>query len=522
MLVLAVFGMGILTIPFLYAVLNSNRGARSLKTYRCIPTNRRLSHFCVCGHPRERHDAGGYCSESRWVKETGKMAVCQCVQFQSRKLTPQVLREVLRSENTGSASRFPRVEDAPQVEEVAQSSLAPSEAAQGNSTPVPQTPQVEEVRQSSLAGGEAEPMSLLPVQGNPQVEEVPPSPVVRDAAAQTSLSPVQETQRSEEILQTSLTSGDVEQTNLPLLQHTSQAGEVRPPPLASDDADPDKELVPRRFLNFYGLLEQPFGVTPDPAYLYLGRAHREAWRSLLSGIQNDRGFMALIAEPGMGKTTLLNKLLEELRGSARTVLLFQTQCDSREFFRYLLSELGVDTGRMDLVAMHNKLNEILFQEMLAGRRFVLIVDEAQNLEDSVLETVRLLSDFETPHAKLLEIVLAGQPQLAAKLARPGLSQLRQRIAILGRLEPLSEAETVRYIRHRLQVAGYSGGGLFTADALALIARASQGIPRKINNICFNAMTLGYVQGRKTIGSDIVREVVTNLDLTTIVRPPKLI
>jgi len=351
--------------------------------------------------------------------------------------------------------------------------------------------------------------------------EKAPQFLVRGDAEQTSLSPVQETQRFEEIPQSSLASGDAEQTSLPPLQYTSQAGEVPPPPVTPDDVDPDKELVPPRFLDFYGLREQPFGVTPDPAYLYLGPAHREAWRSLWNGIQNDRGFMALIAEPGMGKTTLLNKLLGELRDSARTVFLFQTQCDSREFFRHLLSELGVDTHRMDLVTMHNKLNEILFHEMLEGRRFVLIVDEAQNLHDSVLETIRLLSDFETTHAKLLEIVLAGQPQLATKLARPSLSQLRQRIAILGHLEPLSEAETFRYIGHRLQVAGYSGGMPFTADALALIAEASQGIPRKINNICFNAMALGYAQGSKTISSDIVQEAVKSLDLTTIVRRPNL-
>jgi len=231
--------------------------------------------------------------------------------------------------------------------------------------------------------------------------------------------------------------------------------------------------------------------------------------------------MALIAEPGMGKTTLLNKLLEEVRDSSRTVFLFQTQCDSRGFFRYLLSELGVESlVGMDLVAMHNKLNEILFQEMLEGRRFVLVVDEAQNLHDSVLETIRLLSDFETSHTKLLEIVLAGQPQLAAKLARPNLSQLRQRIAVLAKLEPLSAAETARYIEHRLRVAGYTGGFLFAPDALALIAERSQGIPRNINNICFSALMLGHSRGRKTIGSDIVQEVVAKLDLESLVQRTK--
>ncbi len=259
------------------------------------------------------------------------------------------------------------------------------------------------------------------------------------------------------------------------------------------------------FLDFYGLSEQPFGATPDPAYLYLSRTHGEALATLLYGIKADRGFMALIAEPGMGKTTLLYRLIEELRDSARTVFLFQTQCDSHEFFCYLLRELGLETTGMDLASMHKKLNDVLFGEMLAGRRSVLVVDEAQNLEGPVLETIRLLSNFETTHSKLLEIVLAGQPQLAEKLARPGLSQLRQRISILSQLEPLSPGETACYIEHRLKVAGYSGGPLFAPDALALIAEQSRGIPREINNICFNALLLGKARRSQTISSEIARE-----------------
>jgi type II secretory pathway predicted ATPase ExeA/HSP20 family molecular chaperone IbpA len=259
------------------------------------------------------------------------------------------------------------------------------------------------------------------------------------------------------------------------------------------------------FLDFYGLREQPFGITPDPAYLYLSATHREALAALLYGIKADRGFVALIAESGMGKTTLLYRLMEELHDSARTVYLFQTQCDSREFFCYLLSELGIETTGMGLASMHKKLNDVLFSEMLARRRFVLIVDEAQDLEETVLETIRLLSDFETPHAKLLEIVLAGQPQLAEKLAQRGLSQLRQRIAILSHLEPLSVVEIASYIEHRLKVAGYSGGPLFAPDALALIAEQSQGIPREINNICFNALLLGAARRDQTISAEIARE-----------------
>ena len=216
------------------------------------------------------------------------------------------------------------------------------------------------------------------------------------------------------------------------------------------------------YVDFFGLREQPFGVTPDPAFLYLSQTHREALEALRSDLINDRGFMALVGEPGLGKTTLLYKLLEEWNQTSRVVFLFQTQCDSRELFRYLLAELGVDAESMGLVAMHQKLNQILFHEMLAGRRFVLMVDEAQNLDDSVLETVRLLSNFETHHAKLLNIVLAGQPQLADKLAAPRLRQLRQRIGLLNRLEPFAVPETAEYIKHRLGLAGHPGDSIFTS------------------------------------------------------------
>lgn len=266
------------------------------------------------------------------------------------------------------------------------------------------------------------------------------------------------------------------------------------------------------FLDFYRLREQPFGVTPDPRYLYLSRTHREALASLYYGVDAGRGFMALIAKPGMGKTTLLFHLMERLRKSASTAFLFQTQCNSREFLRYLLADMGIDSHGHDLVQMHEELNAALIRLKHAERRFVLVIDEAQNLDDSVLETVRLLSDFETPGSKLMQIIIVGQPQLAAKLARPSLVQLRQRIAILSRLEPFSPAETDRYIDHRLLVAGYDGGLLFTSDARAIIAARSRGIPRNINNLCFNTLSLGYALGRKKIDGEIVLEAVRDLDV----------
>jgi N-acetylmuramoyl-L-alanine amidase/type II secretory pathway predicted ATPase ExeA len=265
-------------------------------------------------------------------------------------------------------------------------------------------------------------------------------------------------------------------------------------------------------LNFYGLRQQPFGVTPDPSYLYPSYTHCAALDSLTDAILTDRGFMALIAEPGMGKTTLLQQVLDGMRHTARGVFLFQTQCDSREFFQYLMSELGVEFQGMSLVAMHNKLNEILFHEMLAGRRFVLIVDEAQNLQDSVLETIRMLSNFETSHAKLMQIVLAGQPQLSEKLQQRNMAQLLQRITVVQYLEPLSAEDTAAYIRHRLRVAGHGGESLFDPSALALIAAESRGVPRDINKICFRSLLEGYASDAKVITADLVAKAVSRVKL----------
>lgn len=267
------------------------------------------------------------------------------------------------------------------------------------------------------------------------------------------------------------------------------------------------------YLNFYGLREQPFGVTPDPRYLYLSAAHREAFASLYYGIEANRGFLSLIAKPGMGKTTILFHLLEKFRTTARTAFLFQTQCNSREFMRYLLAELGYEGDSTDFVRLHEEFNRRLLQEARAGNRLIVVIDEAQNLDASVLETVRLLSDFETPRAKLMHIILAGQPELADKLASPGLAQLRQRISIVHGLEPLPSWEIKAYIEHRMKIAGYAGEPVFTADAYEAIADFTEGIPRNVNNFCFNALSLGYATQKKLLDLDTIKEVISDLDIT---------
>src|SRR6202171_2663033 len=270
------------------------------------------------------------------------------------------------------------------------------------------------------------------------------------------------------------------------------------------------------FLDFYGLREQPFGVNPDPRYLYFSPGHREALASFFYGIETGRGFLALIAEPGMGKTTLLFQLLERLKGSIRSAFLFQTQCDSRALLRYLLEGVGTDSREADLVQLHARLNEFLLAEARAGRRVVVFIDEAQNLSDSALETVRLLLNFEATDRKLFQLVVAGTRELAGKLKNPRLAQLSQRIAVLTGLKHLTASETSQYVHHRLEIAGYDGPEVFTSGSMALIAKASQGIPRNINNTCFNAMSLACAMGCRRIGPEIVQEALNDLSLDCLV------
>lgn len=275
---------------------------------------------------------------------------------------------------------------------------------------------------------------------------------------------------------------------------------------------PNNSIVPA-LLKFFGLKQQPFGVTPDPSFLYLSRTHREALASLVYGIETGLGFLALIAQPGMGKTTLLFHLLDKFRASARTAFLFQTQCTSKEFLQFLSSDLGFTSGSQDFVRMHEEFNYHLMKEARAGKRFIVVVDEAQNLDSSVLETIRLLSNFETPSAKLIQIVLSGQPELGNKLGSDEMVQLQQRVSSFIRLDPFSAKDTEQYIQHRLRIAGYNRGSLLTSDALAAVTDFSKGIPRNINTFCFNALSLAFAKQQQTIDATIAREVISDLEIS---------
>jgi type II secretory pathway predicted ATPase ExeA len=248
---------------------------------------------------------------------------------------------------------------------------------------------------------------------------------------------------------------------------------------------------------YFGFKQDPFGATPDPRCLYPSHAHLEALASLEYGFHSNRGFTAMIAPPGMGKTTLLFRFLEEIRESARSVFLFDigAECEPREFVAYILRDIGVIPGTTSS-EMHEQLSCALAKETRAGRTFVIVIDEAQNLSDAVLERVRLFSNFETSLGKLMQIVLSGQPQLSDKLKQPSLLQLRQRISTVCRIDPLSAEETSAYIEY----------------ALKLITEASQGIPRSINNLCFNALSLCCAMKSKQVDSNMVAEVIADLDL----------
>ena len=269
---------------------------------------------------------------------------------------------------------------------------------------------------------------------------------------------------------------------------------------------------------YFGFQREPFGANPDPRCLYLSHTHREALASLDYAYMINRGFTALIAPPGMGKTTLLYGFLGAIQNCARSSFLFDIDphCDPQELVAYILRDLGVVPGQ-SRAEMHEQFTAALAAEERAGRRVVVAIDEAQNLSDAMLERLRLLTNFETSHGKLMQVVLSGQPSLLDNLRKPSLIQLRQRIATISRIEPLLTGETSEYIKHRLNYAGHLDEHLFRKEAVALITEASEGIPRIINTLCFNALSLCYAVKEKRVDRDMVSEIISDLQLRPTLR-----
>jgi general secretion pathway protein A len=266
------------------------------------------------------------------------------------------------------------------------------------------------------------------------------------------------------------------------------------------------------YTEFYGLREKPFSLSPDPRFLFLSDSHREALAHLLYGIEQGEGFIAITGEVGTGKTTLCRTLLQRIEPGSEVAFLFNPQLSGVELLQAIDAELGLETEGKSRRELMDQLNRFLLAKRQEGRRVLLLIDEAQNLEREALEQVRLLSNLETDTTKLIQIILIAQPELDAMLERPELRQLRQRINVRWRLRPLSASETRDYVRHRLRVAaGGPRADVFSDLALREIHRRSGGVPRIINRLCDRALLAGYAGGVKEIGLGTVAEVQRELD-----------
>jgi len=264
--------------------------------------------------------------------------------------------------------------------------------------------------------------------------------------------------------------------------------------------------------SFYGLSEKPFNLTPDPDFLFMSASHKKAMTYLKYGIESKEGFIQLSGEIGSGKTTILRGLLRGLDREIRTAYMVNPRGTFRQILRTLLDQLNVVPFRLDYSKerLLNKFHEFLKSQEALNHPVVLIFDEAQNLDVSTLEELRMLSNYETEKNKLVQIILVGQPELREKLDRPEMIQLRQRIAVRCHLGPLSREETEAYINHRLRIAGSNGTIKFTPDACDVIQRFSRGIPRLINIACNNLMLAGYVEEKKTFSGEMAERVIREM------------
>ena len=262
----------------------------------------------------------------------------------------------------------------------------------------------------------------------------------------------------------------------------------------------------------FGLEELPFSVTPDPRFSYTNSLYREAFATLRYGIETRKGFIVITGEAGTGKTTLLRRLMRTVEATVHTAFVFNTHLSFTEMLRLVLNELGVAKSARDKQTLMAQLNDYLIEQLKKDHIVSLLVDEAQNLSDEMLEELRLLSNLETDRAKLIQIVLMGQPELERKLDQPKLRQLKQRVAVRCRLAPLRSDEVAPYINSRLQTVGYRGKELFDLGSVQKIALYSKGIPRLINAICDNALLIAYATSQSKVSAKIIDEVARDLQL----------
>ncbi len=268
------------------------------------------------------------------------------------------------------------------------------------------------------------------------------------------------------------------------------------------------------YKEFFGLRANPFNVNPDPRYLFLTRHTEEALACLTYGIQSRKGFVLLTGEVGTGKTTLINKLLEWLRlQQVATAFVFNSRMNVPQFLDYMMADFGITCESKSKSQILQRLYNWLLDRYRAGETAVLIVDEAQNLTDEVLEEIRMLTNLETFTEKLLQIVLVGQPELETKLKQPQLRQLRQRLTLRAKTHPLTMEESKAYVQQRLRIAGSDGRQIFDPEALVAVHKYANGIPRVVNLVCEHCLVSAFVDQKPVIGADVVDAVAKDFDLS---------
>lgn len=266
------------------------------------------------------------------------------------------------------------------------------------------------------------------------------------------------------------------------------------------------------YLSFYGLKKEPFHTTPDPNFLYLSPSHKEAMGAIIYGIEKRKGFIAILGEVGVGKTTIIRAYLEKTSDrKQKTVYILNPVVSFHGLLTDIFRSLELVPTHDDSAEMVNQLQEALIREYRSDSTVVLVIDEAQNMPVQTLEQLRLLSNLETSTDKLIQIVLIGQPELNSLLDHPTLKSLKQRIALRATIQPLNEKGSQAYIEHRVALASATGAPLFTQGAMKLIVRKSQGIPRKLNILCDNALITGYGRQRKPVSINEVKEILSDMD-----------
>ena len=263
----------------------------------------------------------------------------------------------------------------------------------------------------------------------------------------------------------------------------------------------------------FGLTDFPFSITPNPRFSYDNSLYREAFATLRYGIEARKGFIVITGEVGTGKTTLLKIFMQSVESTVHTAFVFNPKLSFSQLVRSILTDLGIAHSSQDRFTLIEKLNDYLIEQLKKDHIVALLVDEAQDLSDELLEELRLLSNLESDRSRLIQVVLMGQPEFERRLDQPELRQLKQRIALRCRLTPLPSDEVGSYINYRLKTAGYQGKELFEAKAVERISLHSQGIPRLINVICDNALLIAYASSKRKVSAEMIEEVARDLKLT---------